>query len=105
VKLCEGAVLVRPAETVVSASCVRIPGILISVFASLFAKREWDMGQRPEKFKKRETYFANALRMNPTNKEKPLRRNMSSFLRVRRAFALSSDCGLTRSRCSLLNAL
>jgi hypothetical protein len=38
-----------PAETIVSALCIRILSILYRVFASLFAKSEWVSGQRPEK--------------------------------------------------------
>jgi hypothetical protein len=52
-KICGGSAPTPPAETVVSALCVRILSTLMRVFASLFAKREWVSGQRPEKFKKR----------------------------------------------------
>jgi hypothetical protein len=48
-KICGGSAPAPPAETTVSALCVRILSILLSVFASLFAKSEWVSGQRPEK--------------------------------------------------------
>jgi hypothetical protein len=47
------AVAPPPAETAVSALCVRILSTLINVFAALFAKSEWVSGQRPENLKKR----------------------------------------------------
>jgi hypothetical protein len=62
--LCGGAAPTPPAETAVSALCVRILSILVSVFASLFAKREWGSGQRPDKKK----IFAQTLQMSVTKK-------------------------------------
>jgi hypothetical protein len=57
-KLCRhkihgGSAVTPPAETAVSALCVRILSTLIRVFASLFAKREWVSGRSPEKLNKR----------------------------------------------------
>jgi hypothetical protein len=63
-KICGGSAPAPPAETVVSARCVRILSTLIRVFASLFAKSEWVSGQRPENLKKRKTCFAHSLQMS-----------------------------------------
>jgi hypothetical protein len=56
-KICGGSAPAPPAETAVSARCARILSILISVFASLFAKSEWVSGQRPEHLKKEKNVF------------------------------------------------
>jgi ABC-type nitrate/sulfonate/bicarbonate transport system permease component len=37
-KICGGVARPHPAETAVSVRCIRIPGSLMSIFASLFAK-------------------------------------------------------------------
>jgi hypothetical protein len=50
-----------------SALCAGILSILISVFASLFAKREWDLGRSPNKQtsrKKRKKHFARFVQMS-----------------------------------------
>jgi hypothetical protein len=72
-KICGGSAPTPPAETVVSALCVRILRNLIRVFASLFAKSEWVSGQRPETPKKRKKVFCTFStdeRFQKGNKEK-----------------------------------
>jgi hypothetical protein len=63
-KICGGSAPAPPAETAVSALCIRILSTLTRVFASLFAKSEWVSGQRPENLKKRKTCFAHSLQMS-----------------------------------------
>jgi hypothetical protein len=64
VKICGGSAPTPPAETAVSALCVRILSILIRVFAALFAKSEWVSGRSPENLTKRKMCFAHSLQMN-----------------------------------------
>jgi hypothetical protein len=56
-KICGGSAPAPPAETAVSALCVRILSTLIRVFASLFSKSEWVSGQSPENLKKEKNVF------------------------------------------------
>jgi hypothetical protein len=64
-KICGGSAPAPPAETAVSALCVRILSTLIRIFASLFAKSEWVSGRSPENLKKeKKTCFAHSLQMS-----------------------------------------
>jgi hypothetical protein len=84
IKICGGSAPTPPAETVVSALCVRILSTLISVFASLFAKSEWVSGQRPETPKKGKKCFAHSLQMSVVKKVTP-----KNFIKVQKSFGKS----------------